>query len=125
MNTKKAVCVLIRNGNKLLLASRRNNDQKWGLPGGKVDDGEFYRDAARRELKEETGIDLPNSRFDPIFMSYCGEYEVMTYEIKYDGFNIPALKAQVEQGITIKWGTVDEALAGPFGYYNNDLLFGQ
>ena len=32
--------------------------EKWGLPGGHVEDGEGYESAAYRELEEETGIRL-------------------------------------------------------------------
>jgi 8-oxo-dGTP diphosphatase len=33
--------------------------EKWGLPGGHVDEGEDYEPAAYRELEEETGVRLP------------------------------------------------------------------
>lgn len=33
--------------------------EKWGFPGGGVEDGEDFEAAAYRELAEETGVDLP------------------------------------------------------------------
>ncbi|WP_110181503.1 NUDIX domain-containing protein [Nocardioides solisilvae] len=34
--------------------------ERWGLPGGHVEPGEEYAAAARRELVEETGVELPD-----------------------------------------------------------------
>lgn len=46
----------------LLLQERDENPvidpEKWGLPGGHVEDGEEFEPAAYRELEEETGIHL-------------------------------------------------------------------
>ena len=42
----------------LVLIERRNAPTGWALPGGFVDEGEYLADAAVREAKEETGLDV-------------------------------------------------------------------
>lgn len=50
---------IVRDG-QILLVKRRNEPGKglWAVPGGKVEYGETLRDAAAREVKEETGLDV-------------------------------------------------------------------
>lgn len=53
------VYVLARRNNEVLLLLRSGTgykDQQWGPPSGKVEPGETYRQAAARELHEETGL---------------------------------------------------------------------
>lgn len=42
----------------VVVIERRNPPYGWALPGGFVDVGESLEDAARREAKEETNLDL-------------------------------------------------------------------
>ena len=51
--------VVIKDGDKILLMHRiKNGAEYFVLPGGSVEDGESVTDAAIREAKEETGLDI-------------------------------------------------------------------
>ena len=57
---KQVVAALIVRDEKLLVCQRTRHQTmplKWEFPGGKIEDGEQPRDALRRELEEELGID--------------------------------------------------------------------
>jgi 8-oxo-dGTP diphosphatase len=43
---------------RVLLIRRRNPPEGWAIPGGFVDVGEDPLDACRREMKEETGVEV-------------------------------------------------------------------
>lgn len=56
-----ADCIILIDG-KVLLIHRKNEPVGWALPGGFVEYGETVEDAVRREMKEETGLDLQDLR---------------------------------------------------------------
>jgi len=64
---KSAHVYLIRKDRKVLLLKRSLTDTwmpgKWGLPGGIIEPGETPREAAIRETKEETSLDVKNISF--------------------------------------------------------------
>ena len=53
--------VIKNSEDEILLLKRhpasRSDPEKWELPGGKVEPGEFFDDALVREIKEETSLD--------------------------------------------------------------------
>jgi len=49
-------------GGKVVLIRRKNEPKGWALPGGFVNYGETVEDAVRREIQEETGLNLVDLR---------------------------------------------------------------
>jgi 8-oxo-dGTP diphosphatase len=57
---KRVVAAVIVQDGKILVCQRTRHQtmpMKWEFPGGKIEEGEQPRDALRRELDEELGID--------------------------------------------------------------------
>jgi len=80
---------LIREDRKVLLLKRSSTDtwmpDRWGLPGGVIEKGETPREAAIRETKEETNLDIKNisfhivqegNRFLFIAREFCGDIKL-------------------------------------------------
>ena len=55
-NPIPTVDIIIEIDKKIVLIKRKNPPHGWALPGGFVDYGESYEDAAVREAFEETGL---------------------------------------------------------------------
>lgn len=57
-NPVPTVDLIIEYNEGIILIERKNPPDGWALPGGFVDYGETLESAARREAKEETGLDV-------------------------------------------------------------------
>ena len=62
--------IIRNNAGQILLQQRTYPRGKWGLPGGLMELGESTEDTIRREVKEETGLDLGKLT---LFGVYSGE----------------------------------------------------
>ncbi|KOY17411.1 NUDIX hydrolase [Paenibacillus xylanivorans] len=65
-----AAAIVMNENNEILLI--RGPRRGWEMPGGQVEEGESLQDAAVRETKEESGIDIEIIRFCGIFQNVDG-----------------------------------------------------
>lgn len=88
-NPSSSVACFIRNPEGKLLLVRRAKEPAKGtldLPGGFVDPFESAEEAVRREVKEETGLELTGIRYLfslPNLYPYCG-FEVHTLDMFFE-----------------------------------------
>jgi ADP-ribose pyrophosphatase YjhB (NUDIX family) len=61
-----------------VLLQRRDDNGKWGLPGGGVEPGESVRVAIIREVREETGLDVEPVRLVGVY-SDPAHHQIVTY----------------------------------------------
>lgn len=96
----------------LLLKSVLSNTSRWSLPGGGLDRNEQAVEAARRELREETGINLPVSSFTFVRRIERSELglgfiaEVFTAQCKKS--DLPVVAVNPKEIATIEWFSLDE-----------------
>ena len=85
-NVELTVLCLIQDGDKILLQNRVKKDWKgYTLPGGHVEPGESFVDAVKREMKEETGLDIINPKLAGIkqFPIENGRYVVLLFKAEH------------------------------------------
>jgi mutator protein MutT len=90
--SKRYSGVIIRSNNKVLLCKRKNYMKypgEWSVPGGSIESGETPIDAAARELKEETSIDVTSP------LTLCG----MIKRYTRDGLNLKGLMYVFEMSV--------------------------
>ena len=112
---KVGVNVAIIHNNQLLL-TKRNDFEVWCLPGGHMDAGETVAEAAVREVKEETGLDIRLTQFVGVY-SIPDANAWVNLMLSFTGEVIGgALKAQESE--------VLEMAYFPFDAIPNNLLWG-
>lgn len=110
-----ATALILCNGN-CVLVSRKENHSDFGLPGGKLEDGETFYDAFVREIFEETGLRV--STYESIYTDFYRGNDVFTFLV-----HVPTqLPLSTSESAVVRWGPTSELLAGSFADYNERML---
>ena len=76
--------IVVRNGEVLVLKRKNSTgDGTWALPGGKLDFGETWEECAKRELQEETGVEVSDLSFAAVLNDITPNYDNTHYVTIY------------------------------------------
>jgi 8-oxo-dGTP diphosphatase len=119
---KRVVAALIWKDGKVLVCQRTRHQAmplKWEFPGGKIEEGEQTRDALRRELEEELGINaVVGEEVARIRHDYKGGGAV---ELRF--FNVNRYAGEIENRIfrDVRW--VERSELPSYDFLEADLEF--
>lgn len=111
-------------GEGVVLIERRNPPHGWALPGGFVDYGESLEEAARREAKEETGLELAGVEQ---FRAYSDpardpRHHTVTVVFTAVGSGIPKAADDARHLKVFPWDALPEVLAFDHGVILSDYM---
>jgi nucleoside triphosphatase len=99
---------------------------RYTVPGGHIEVGETAEEAVKRELKEETGLDVFDIKF--LMFQEC-IFDKEFYEKKHFVFLDYICKTKntkvildMEEGTEFIWVTFEEALKLPLGFYTRKTI---
>lgn len=111
-----ACCLLVHPRLDLILGvSRKDDHTQFGLPGGKLEWGENPKQAALRELQEETGL----IGLDPTFL--MERFNKDNLDACYLITVVGGEPRTTEKGL-VRWVSREMLEDGPFGLYNRTLF---
>ena len=108
------VGVLVFDKDRVLLVKREQEPGKgrWSIPGGLLELGELLKEGARRETKEETGIDVDvDDLLDVIDNIVVDEWDKVSYHyvlIDYLGHRIGGTLVPGTDVKEARWATLEE-----------------
>ncbi|MBU0997309.1 MAG: NUDIX domain-containing protein [Firmicutes bacterium] len=108
-----ATSVVIVNEKNQVLLQKRSDNHLWGLPGGLLELDESIEEAAIREVKEETNLDVRLTKFIGVFINPCMTWRV-TDKAKVFAFSFAAevlsgeLRVNDEESLEFRYFDYDD-----------------
>jgi ADP-ribose pyrophosphatase YjhB (NUDIX family) len=124
-----AACALVLDPDHRLLLCRRAHHPglgKWGLPGGVIEPNETAESAAARELREETGLDVPAAAFryltslnnDYLFQDFIWPTLDLCYVARITE-PTPVVNGDPAEVSELAWTSLDDAPLEEFAFESN------
>jgi ADP-ribose pyrophosphatase YjhB (NUDIX family) len=102
--TLGAFAVILDDNDRVLVSHRRDLDL-WNLPGGRIEVGELPNTAVRREVKEETGLDVEVVRLTGVYGRTDGRADIVfAFECRIVGGELTV----TDEADRHKWFGVDD-----------------
>ena len=113
--------VLRRGSTPLIAVVRQRKRNEWVLPKGKLDDGETPKEAAHREVLEETGHDVAVHEFlgTLVYQSGGRSKVVHFWRMEADGGPVRKLTNDIK---AVEWLTLDDAIGRLSREYERTFL---
>jgi len=110
VNSKPTASTLIIKDSKVLLGKRVIEPAKgmWDVIGGFLDLGELPEDGAKREAKEETGLDVKIESLVGFFVDTYGDTGDVTLNIYYTASVVGGEMRAQDDVEELRWFTIDE-----------------
>ena len=119
---KTVLCYLIKDDSYLMLyRNKKENDMNEGKYlgiGGHIEPGETKEEACKREIKEETGLNVNRLDYHGFVEFYNDDYQEMMYLFTSDDFSGELIECN--EG-TLSWVKIDKVL--DLNIWEGDKLF--
>lgn len=119
-----AANVLIPHANGILLIRRAQHKAGgglWAIPGGKLDEGETFVQAAARELFEETGILVLEAQLEVVGQAIAGDGALVRFFLAPAATNISGIRLKEDEADA--WGISTPSEPLPMAFDDHERVF--
>ncbi|MEV1285921.1 NUDIX domain-containing protein [Micromonospora sp. NPDC049679] len=95
-------------GEGRVLVIQRRDTGAWQLPGGILGADEFVADGVRREVREETGVEIEPERLTGVYQNMTLGVLALVFRARLVG----GAPTPTEESVAVEWWTVGQVEAG-------------